>query len=103
MICLYIGARNGTFNEIPREFLTLELFKIQSREGCTALHVAAKKCTLNQIPEEFITRETLSLMDSCGRTPVHFAAEYGKEERAGVHLALLLRFFQAAALAFASS
>jgi putative phage-type endonuclease len=74
---LHRGARNGTFDEIPRELLTVDLFLAQNNDGETALHAAARKCNLHQIPPEFFTRETLSVTEKWGRTPLHIAAEFG--------------------------
>jgi putative phage-type endonuclease len=74
---LHRGARNGTFHEIPRELLTLDLFLVQNRDGETALHVAAHSKNLSQIPAEFFTMETLSVAEKFGRTPLHIAAAYG--------------------------
>lgn len=76
-IPLHRAARNGTFEEIPRELLTIDLFLLADQNGRTALHVAALYQHLNQIPPEFLTPETMTVRDKNGFTPLHSAAANG--------------------------
>jgi hypothetical protein len=74
---LHNAVKNGTFNDIQPELVTVELLLLQDNNGETALHYAARKRCLTDIPLHLFTWETLTVTDNRGRTPLHAAVQYG--------------------------
>ena len=73
----HAAAREGTFNLLAVELLTLENLSRQNSSGNTPLHMAAKYGRFNQLPVELLNQYSLSLKNSAGYTPIHLAARSG--------------------------
>lgn len=91
---LHRAAKNGQFDLILPQLLTIDLFMVRNSDGNTPLHVAARQGTLNQVPRQFLTRDTLTVRatphyapdgfyltgsgyKALTETPLHIAALYG--------------------------